>query len=423
MSNASYKTLSALPWLTVHAVRFCQLAGLALAMTVSSVEAGEGDWDQWRGPQRDGAWQGNLPETLDELALAWEKSLGPSYSGPVTNGQAVFTTETVDESLERVTAFNMETGAVLWESEWDGAIVVPPYAAENGSCIKSTPALGSGSLVVLGMRDELVCLDQTSGEQRWKVDLADRFAARRQTFGGVCSPLIDGDAVYVMGGGGTVKLAIDDGSTVWRTLADEGEDDDALSSPIIASIAGIRQLVVQTRTRLCGVELEKGSVLWQVPIQAYRNMNILTPTVIGDRVFMAAHTGRSQCFAVTFAEGSWTVEEVWNQKTQGYMSSPVADAQTIYLHSKAERLTALDVETGAIRWTSKPVGKYQSLVRNRHAILGLSSRGELLLVKADPQNLVIQSTRQVADDSWGYLGVFDGGLLVRDLTSLKVFRY
>jgi outer membrane protein assembly factor BamB len=368
-------------------------------------------------------WDGDFPTTLDDLALAWEVGLQPSYSGPVTDGRWVFTTETVDSSRERVTAFDLETGSKVWESEWDGAVVVPPYAAANGSWIKSTPALGSGCLVVLGMRDELVCLDQSTGKQLWKVDLADRFAARRPPFGGVCSPLVDGDAVYVMGGGGTVKLALADGSTIWRTLADEGEDDDSLSSPIIGSLAGVRQLVVPTRTRLCGVGLDDGTVLWEVPIQAYRNMNVLTPILVGDRVFTAAHSGRAQCFAVTRAEESWTVEELWNQKTQAYMSSPVADAETIYLHTKAERLTALDVESGAIRWTSKPVGKYQSLVRNGEAILGLSSRGELMLVKADPSELLIQSRRQVADDSWGYLGVFEGGLLVRDLKTLRVFRY
>ena len=48
--------------------------------------------------------------------------------------------------------------------------------------------------------------------------------------------------------------------------------------PVIAIIAGKRQLVVQTRTRLCGVDLGDGSLLWSNAIEAYRNMNILTPT-------------------------------------------------------------------------------------------------------------------------------------------------
>lgn len=391
--------------------------------TVSKVSAAEPVWGQWRGPERDGTWSGTLPVSLDDLDLAWEKDLQPSYSGPVTDGKVVYTTETVDESYEQVSAFELSTGKWLWSSRWEGAISVPPYAAANGSWIRSTPALGKDSLVVLGMRDELICLDRVTGDKKWKVDLADRFKARRPPFGGVCSPLIDGNAVYVMGGGGTVKLSLANGETIWRTLADEGEDDDAFSSPVIATISGMRQLVVQTRTRLCGVDLDNGNVLWQVPIEAYRNMNVLTPTVIGDRVFTAAHSGGSRCFYVKNQNGRWTVEEAWSQSLQAYMSSPVAVDETLYLHSKNGRLTAIDLETGSIRWTSRPMGKYQSLVHNQEFILGLSSDGELIVAEADPSELVIRSRKQVADEAWAYLGVFEGGLLVRDQNALKVFRY
>ena len=395
----------------------------AMASHTPSTDAGDGTWNQWRGPQRNGKWQGHLPKSLSGLKLAWEKTLQPSYSGPVSDGELVFTTATVDETFERVVAFELSTGEVRWTAQWEGAIKVPGYASANGSWIKSTPAVAENALVVLGMRDEVVCLDPSSGEKRWQVDLAERFGARRPPFGGVCSPLIDEEAVYVMGGGATVKLSLADGRSIWRTLADEGEDDDALSSPIIATLAGTRQLVVQTRTRLCGVGLNDGSVLWSEPIQAYRNMNILTPLVMGNRVFTAARSGRSQCFEIGRDDGQWTVNEVWNQKVQGYMSSPVSDGKTIFLHSNNERLTALDARSGDILWTGRPMGKYQSLVGNDDVILALNSGGELLAVETNRDRLNIIDRAKVADDSWAYLGIFEGGLLVRDLKSLKVYRY
>ena len=112
MSTCFPEPLSQLHRLLLHAVRVGLVAGLAHhAVTLRPVDAGERDWDQWRGPQRDGSWHGDLPATLDDLKLAWEQSLQPSYSGPVTNGKAVFTTETVDQARERVTAFDLETGA------------------------------------------------------------------------------------------------------------------------------------------------------------------------------------------------------------------------------------------------------------------------------------------------------------------------
>jgi outer membrane protein assembly factor BamB len=302
-------------------------------------------------------------------------------------------------------------------------MTVPQFAAANGSWIKATPALGEGALVVLGIRDELVCLDPETGKETWRVDLAERFGTRRPMFGAVCSPIVDEGAVYIMGGGATAKLSLGDGSTLWRALDDEGKDDDAFSSPIIQTIAGVRQLLVQTRTRLCGVSLDDGKLLWSEPIEAYRNMNVLTPTVIGNRVFTAAHSGRSQCFEISKQNDQWKAEELWSQKVQAYMSSPVTNGETIFLHSKNERLTAMDASDGEILWTGRPMGKYQSLVRNKDIILVLSADGELLSVKPTREKLEIVDRKKVADDAWAYLGVFDGGLLVRDLKAIKVFRY
>jgi outer membrane protein assembly factor BamB len=400
------------------------LAVIAAVLIASPISfADEAAWNQWRGPTRDGVWPGRLPSSLSDLDLVWEKQLQPSYSGPVTDGRLVYTTETVDGTYERMTAYDLKTGEVVWKAQWDGAITVPPYAMANGSWIKSTPALAEDSIVVLGMRDEIVCLNAANGQVRWQADLANRFNSRRPPFGGVSSPLIDEGAVYVMAGGATVKLALDDGSTIWRTLADEGEEDDALSSPVIASLSGERQLVVQTRTRLCGVNLENGSLLWSQPIEAYRNMNILTPTVIGNRLFTAAQRGQSHCFEVRREDGKWLCREVWNQKSQAYMSSPVTDGQTIFMHSSSERLVALDAATGKVLWTGSPMGKYQSLVRNGASMLVLNNEGELLLVGPNREQLSIIDKRKVADDSWAYLGVFDGGLIVRDLNALKIYRY
>ena len=398
---------------------------LLLLMTLSSahVLSEDASWNQWRGPSRDGFWPGMLPEDLSRLELAWEKRLGPSYSGPVTDGKTIFTSETVDKTFERITALDLATGEVRWTRQWEGAITVPGYAMANGSWIKSTPVLAEGSLVILGMRDEVVCLEPDTGGIRWKADPAERFNARRPPFGGVCSPLIDGGSVYVMAGGATVKLSLADGSTLWKTLDDEGDEDDALGCPVIETITGTRQLVVPTRTRLCGVDLVDGSLLWSVRIEAYRNMNILTPTVIGDRIYTAARGGRSQCFEISKRGDDYVATESWNQNTQAYMSSPVTDGETIFVHNSNERLTALDADDGKVLWTGKPLGKYLSFVRNDRVLLALNSEGELMSVEPSRDSLNIWAKRKVADDSWAHLGVFDGGILVRDLNALKVYRY
>ena len=198
----------------------------------------------------------------------------------------------------------------------------------------------------------------------------------------------------------------------------------SFSSPVIATLAGKRQLLVQTRQALCGVDMATGNVLWKEPIQSFRGMNILTPIVKGDRIFNSAHSGKAQLFEIARNDDDqWSVKEIWNQKSQGYMSSPVLIDDTIYLHQKNQRATALGTEDGDIRWTSSPFGKYWSMVTNGRKILVLDNSGELLLVTPSSVSLEIDDRIKVADDSWAHLAIQDDLVIIRDLKALKVYQW
>ena len=385
------------------------------------------DWNQWRGPNRDSTTEESLPSTLNQnLEIQWQKPLGPSYSGPIVCDGLLYSTETVDKKTERVTAYNIDDGQQIWTAQWPGSMAVPFFAAANGDWIRATPACDGDSLLVMGIRDVLVCLDAKSGQERWRVDFPKSIGTPLPAFGAVCSPMIDGDSVYLQTGGPTLKVSLADGTVQWNTLAG-GTDmmsSGAFSSPVIATIHGVRQLLVQTRTELCGVELESGDVLWRQAIEAFRGMNILTPTVIGNQVFTAAHSGRSQLWDVNHGDdGKWTVTEKWNQKSQGYMSSPVVVADQIYLHAKNQRLIAMSTLDGSVRWTSKPYGKYWSMVCKGEQILSLDSSGELRLIDHATDTLNVIDELKVANDSWAHLAISGNKVIVRDLDSLKVFSF
>jgi outer membrane protein assembly factor BamB len=410
----------------MRSIRF--IACFSLAVVLSFRTAGAEGWNQWRGPNRDGstaekAW----PEAIEgRLELVWEQPLSPSYSGPVIHEGLVITTETIDKQFERVSAYELATGKPAWDVKWPGAMAVPFFAAANGDWIRSTPACGEGRLVVLGMRDLLVCLNPKDGSEFWRVDFPGQLGTPLPAFGGVCSPLIDDGAVYVQTGGALVKLSLEDGSLIWQALenAEGMMSSGAFSSPVIATLSGKRQLVVQTRTELCGVDLESGNVLWQQPIEAFRGMNILTPLVIGDRIFTSAYNGRAQLFQVAYDPGAgWSIQEVWNQGSQAYMSSPLRIGDSIYMHLKNERFTNIGIDDGEINWTSSPMGKYWSLITNGDQILSLSNRGELRLIRPSDEQLDVIDEVKVADDSWAHLAVQDSFVIVRDLKALKVYRW
>lgn len=386
-------------------------------------------WSQWRGPNRDGLLAGTVwPDQLkDRLTLVWEKKLGPSYSGPVISGDRVFTTETVDKKFERVTAYGLADGSQAWTAEWEGSMAVPFFAAANGDWIRSTPACDGTHLVVVGMRDVIACFEIASGKELWRADLPQQLGTPLQAFGCCSSPIIDGDSVLLQSGGGLVKLSLATGKLVWRTMDDGGGmNGGAFSSPIIATIAGKRQLVVAARDRLAGVILEDGKELWSEPIESFRGMNILTPVMVGEQIFSSAHSGRTRLFEIGVGAASEPgVAQVWENKAQAYMSSPVVIDGFAYMHLKNERFACIDLKTGEDRWTSKTFGKYWSMVGNvdQRKILALDSDGTLRLIAADPSELRVVDEMKVADDAWAHLAVDGPTVVVRALDAIRVYQW
>lgn len=405
------------------------LLTLGLVTLLIAADLSAADWPQWRGPQRDGHFTGpTWPDKLDtnHLRQTWRVELGPSYSGPVVSGGRVFTTETKDKRIEVVTAFDRQSGQQLWRVEWPGALSVPFFAKANGDWIRATPACDGESLFVAGMRDLLVCLDVQSGKERWRVDFVKTLESPAPDFGFVCSPLLDDDFLYVQAGASFVKLNKRTGELVWRTLKDDGGMwGSVFSSPTVATLQGQRQLIVQTRAKLAGVNPADGKVLWEQPVEAFRGMNILTPVVQGDTLFTSTYGGKTIGFKVARTDNKFTVTEAWQHKAQGYMSTPVVIDGVAYTHLKSQRAMAIEVATGKELWTtSESFGKYWSLVASGDRVLALDQRGELLLFRANKEKFDLVDRRKLTNaETWAHLALADNQLLVRELNALAAYTW
>ena len=400
-----------------------------LTVLALSASAADPDWPQWRGPGRDGQSAGPAwPEKLgtNQLRAGWRVELGPSYSGPIVGGERVFTTESREKKAEVVRAFDRRTGRELWKHEWNGAMSVPFFAKSNGDWIRSTPALDGDRLYVAGMRDVLVCLDAGDGREIWSKDFVKEFGTPLPDFGFVCSPLVEGDAVYVQAGGGLAKLDKLTGKILWRSLNDSGGMmGSAFSSPMLATLGGRRQLVVQTREKLAGVDPADGKILWTQAVEAFRGMNILTPAVHEGTLFTSTYGGKTLGFRIAPADGGFAVSEAWKHKAQGYMCTPVIVDGVAYLHLKSQRLMAIDMTTGREHWTTEQsFGKYMSLVAQGDRILALDQRGLLLLFRASKERFTLIDQRKLTEaETWAHLAVAGDQLFVRELNALAVWNW
>ncbi len=399
-------------------------SALLLFLTVNLARA---DWPQWRGPDRTGIIKGApWPADFSRLEPAWEVSLGPSYSGPIITEKYVFTTESVDRRLERVHAVDRTTGKTLWTAEWEGYQGVPFFAARNGDWIRSTPAWDGKDLFVAGMRDVLVSLDGATGKENWRVDFVSEFKKPAPGFGFVCSPLVDGDFLYVQAGAAFRKLEKATGKTVWTSMEDNsGANDSAFSSPVLTQVNGQSQVLVQTRAALCGVNPNDGAVLWSQPIKAFRGMNIQTPVIQGTRLFTTAYQGLSQAWDLSGSAGSPSVSLAWEHKAEGYMSSPVVVGGKVFLHLRNKKFTCLDLATGTQHWvTDGKFGEYWSLIAQGTRLLALDATGSLLLIQADPAAFQLLAEKKISpDETWAHLAIDGDLIVVRSLKKLLAFRW
>lgn len=408
-------------------MRMPTLAALLALASLASAADTDG-WPQWRGPNRDAvvggaAWPANL--SAESLKTLWRVELGDSYSGPVVDANRVYVTETRGRKDEVIRALDRKTGKEVWTAEWPGAMSVPFFATANGSWIRSTPCLSGNDLFVAGIRDVVVCLDATTGKERWRLDFPEQYKTPVPAFGFVASPLATDDAVYVQAGQGFAKLDRKTGKVLWNVLKETEQYSSAFASPVLAKLAGKEQLVVQTRKVLAGVDPDDGTVLWSEKIASDRDQNIGTPVVHGDTVFTSATGGKSQLHKIEAAEGKFTVKEVWSNKLQTYMSSPVLVGDHLYLHLKNNRIACVALADGKECWTSsKSFGSYWSMVAQKDRILALDQKGTLYLVKANPEKFEIIDQRKVSDqETWAHLGIVGDEVFIREQKAMAVWTW
>jgi outer membrane protein assembly factor BamB len=266
----------------------------------------------------------------------------------------------------------------------------------------------------------LKCLDAASGQQIWACDLLKEHAGINIHWQSAASPLIEGNLVFVAGGGpGEALLAFDkdDGHVVWK-----GQDDTMTqSSPVAATLLGERQVIFLTQKGLVSVAPATGAVLWRFPFR-FSTATAISPVVCGDIVYCSAAygVGSSAC-KITRADAGFAATEIWHQPANvlaNHWSTPVYSDGYLYGISgqakfAAAPLVCVDVATGRVIWSKPGFGPGGcSLVGGN--VLVLSDAGDLVLVKATPGSYQeIARSHVLAGKCWNYASVSNGRIYAR----------
>jgi outer membrane protein assembly factor BamB len=398
-----------------------------LLLSSFSLLAADAGWTQFRGPERSGAAPGApWPENFKGLQQSWQVKLDKGYPGPIVDAARVYVAETATAETEIVRALDRKTGKELWRASWPGKHSVPFFAKKNGDWIRATPAFDGQTLYVAGMEEVLVALDAVTGKEKWRVDFPKQFKVAKPDFGFSSSPLLDGDSLIVQAANSVIRLNKKTGAVEWRVLAREADimDSGAFSSPVMATLNGRRQLLIQSRTNLFGLDPATGAVLWSQEVPHYRGMNILMPTAWGNKVFTSSYRMDSYMFEISANGAKLESKEVWRNKAKGYMSTPIVLDGYAYLHLANQRFTCIDLRNGETKWTTEPYGQYWSMAVRDGKILALDERGQLLLIKASPEKFELLDSKEISNSpTWAHIAVAGNELFIRELNAVTAYRW
>ena len=403
-------------------------AMLALLLTMFAAPAAQ-DWPQWRGPQRTGVVDGFTPPAAwpDRPKPIWKVQAGSGHASPLVVAGRVYLFARTGEQ-ESLSARELASGKEIWRQSYEAPYEMNPAASSHGKGPKSTPVHDRGRIFTFGIGGVLSGWQAQDGKWLWRRDFKKDFKSTVPDFGVAMSPMVAGGLLILHAGGidsGSV-LALDPltGVTKWAWKG----DGPAYASPVVATVAGSRQIITLSQRRIVGLSLADGTLLWQIPFATEYDQNSVTPIVAGDLIVYGGIAKPTTAIRVSQVAGKWQTSPVWqNADVPMYMSSPVESGGYLYglTHRSRGQFFCLDVRTGKTMWTTKGrEGENAAMLTAGNLVFAMTTEGELVVMRTNPKQFEAVKRYTVADSPvWAHPVLTGAGLVVKDADTLAYWGF
>ena len=370
----------------------------------TTVAASAGDWRQYTGPNHDRT-------TAEVLATTTFPAAGPKalWRVPTPNGFSSFTVadgraftqitrEVEGVEQEVVIALDANSGKELWAQP----VGVKKYGHDGGNAgasnnsggdgPRSTPTIDGDRVFVISSDLVLTAFEAASGKVIWTKDILKDHAGKNITWKNAASPVIDGDLIFVAGGGaGQALLGINkaDGKVAWKA------EDDAMThaTPVVAELHGVRQVIFFTQKGLVSLEPKTGKKIWRQEFP-YKVSTAASPVVGDGVVYCAAGYGvGAAAYRIAKTGDTWTSTELWrspgDNPVANHWSTPVLKNGFLYGMFSFKKygdgpLKCVDLLTGKVMW-EKPGFGAGNVILSGDKLIVLGDAGQLVLVATDPK--------------------------------------
>ena len=413
----------------------------------SSRRSSEKDWPQWRGPQRtDVSNETGLlrqwPEGGEGPKQLWvSRDAGIGYSGPAIVDHVLYTMgalplsaagldaegseEAVAAAKEYLLAIDARTGKKIWAAE-----VGEVFQNNWGNGPRCTPTVDGDFVYALGGLGDLVCVDRADGKVRWRRSFTEDFGGKVPDWGYCESVLIDGNHLICTPGGADGAMAALDkrtGEVVWRSP--EFTDGAQYASIIAIDNGGKRQYVQLTQQHLVGIDAQSGDLLWSSDWPG-RVAVVPTPISKGDAVYISSGYGVG-CKLVRLNQQNEAEEVYANRNMKNHHGGVILLDGHLYGYSDGVGWLCQNFGDGKKVWSEKgDLGKGAIAYADDCFYCIGEDDGRVVLIDASPDGwnpkgefMLSPQTelRKPAGRVWTHPVIVDGRLYLRDQEMLHCY--
>ncbi len=385
------------------------------------------DWSQFRGPDRSNTsketgllrqWPAAGPKRL------WSVPVEQGYAGAaIVAGRVYHQDYDLKKSEILVNCRSLADGKLVWQ--YREAREIRP----NHAITRTVPAVDSRFVISLDPKAVLTCLDAKTGKLIWRKSLVTEYKATIPSWYNGQNPLQEQDRVIIGTGGAAILVAIDKatGKEIWRT-PNPGNLLMSHASVMPAVLGGVKQYIWGTLAGPLGIAASDGKLLWQFP----RKFNVVVApsalAVSNELVFMtASYDAGSVMVRVRNVGGAFKAESVFDFKNNEWNSevhTPIVYQGHMFAVGKKKRglFTCLSFD-GKEVWTSDgkaTFGLGSFLLADGMFFALDGDSGNLRLIEANTTGYKELASAQVlaGTEVWGPMALYDGKLVLRDLTQM-----
>jgi outer membrane protein assembly factor BamB len=381
-------------------------------------------WPGFRGPGRDSVIRGVRIDTdwsRSKPVELWRKPIGPGWSSFAVHGSLIYTQEQRGDQ-EVVSCYDLTNGALVWRHK----DAVRFYESNAGAGPRGTPTLSNGRVYTLGATGVLNALDARNGSVVWSRNAAADTNTPIPSWGFAGSPLVVGDKVVVATAGTLAAYDAGAGRPRWQGPACR----DGYSSPQLATIGGVAQILLLNGEGAISVAPSDGKLLWK---HEWNIDGIVQPYVIGAAigggdVLIGSGSGLAAAgirrISVANGPEGWRVEERWTSNgLKPYFNDFVVHKGHAFGFD-GSILACIDLSDGKRKWKNGRYGHGQLiLLPDQDLLLALSEEGELALVAASADRLTeLVRLPAIEGKTWNHPALAGDVLLVRNGQEMAAFR-